>query len=342
MEIWREKGYELMIVAREKDVTLPLMDHYGYEYSVLSKARRGIVGLAIELLEHESRLLWLMFRKRPDVVLEVAGTFVVHAATLLGIPALVFSDTEHARLQNAITYPFATRIITPACYPDDLGEKHVRYNGYQELAYLHPDYFRPDPSIRDDLGLQEGEAYSVLRFVSWDASHDRGHAGMPLEGKRELVARLAKYGRVIISSEAPLAEEFEPYRVTVSPHRMHDLLAFANLYVGEGATMASEAAILGTPAVYISSIHVSTLEEQESLYGMVFNVSEPAAAISKAEFLFNVDGTDQIWAAKHAALLASMMDVTKVVCDEVEQVLVGQAAPADEPMVGQATARDGT
>ena len=134
MGIWQDKGYDLIVVARDKDVTLQLLDHYGFAYTVLSKARRGLAGLALELLEHEGRLLKLIRKERPDVLLEVAGTFIVHAAALTRTPALVFYDTEHARLSNAITYPFATRIITPDSYKDDLGRKHVRYNGYQELA----------------------------------------------------------------------------------------------------------------------------------------------------------------------------------------------------------------
>ena len=93
MRIWRERGYEVTVAARDKDVTLPLLDRYGLDYIVLSKARTGLVGLALELLEHEGRLLKLILRVRPDVVLEIAGTFIVHAAALTRTPALVFSDT---------------------------------------------------------------------------------------------------------------------------------------------------------------------------------------------------------------------------------------------------------
>jgi uncharacterized protein len=99
----------VVIAARDKDLTLALLDRFGYTYTVLSRARSGLGGLAREMVEHEGRLLRLMRRVRPQVVAEVAGTFIVHAALLARVPSLVFYDTEAASLSNAITYPFATR-----------------------------------------------------------------------------------------------------------------------------------------------------------------------------------------------------------------------------------------
>ena len=311
MAIWRKKGYDLIVVARDKDVVLQLLDHSGYDYQVLSRVRRGLSGLALELLEHESKLLKIIRREKPDVILEVAGTFVVHAAALTRTPALVFYDTEHARLQNAITYPFATRIITPDSYKDDLGRKHVRYNGYQELAYLHPNYFTPDPSILDELGLAEGEKYSLVRLVSWDASHDRGHRGLPADFHQSLVHRLAKYGRVFISAEGNLPHEFESYRLKAAPNRMHDILAYAQLYLGEGATMASEAAILGTPAIYVNTLFVSTLEEQEVAYQLVYNCVDPTTILSTVDQLLQDADTQLEFHERSKRLLADKIDLTQ-------------------------------
>jgi predicted glycosyltransferase len=321
MRIWQEKGYGVTIAARDKDVALQLLDHYGFEYTVLSRARKGLLGLTLELLEHEGRLLKLIRRARPDVILEFAGTFVVHAAALTRTPALVFTDTEHATFSNAITFPFATKVITPECFQGDLGRKHVRFNGYKELAYLRPDYFQPNQSILAELGLEEGEAYSLLRFVSWDASHDWGHEGASLAFKKELVAALEGHGRVIISSEASLPAEFESYRLPVAPHRMHDLLAFAQLYIGEGATMASEAAVLGTPAVYINPLSAGTIEELEQEYGLVFSPHSEKESLSRSVAIMCAGGMSEQWSHKRDRMLAEKEDITAFICDQVEQLI---------------------
>ena len=41
------------------------------------------------------------------------------------------------------------------------------------------------------------------------------------------------------------------------------------MYIGEGATTAAEAIILGTPAIYINTLNAGTISEQASKYGLV-------------------------------------------------------------------------
>tara|TARA_B100000315_G_C14584869_1_gene592441 strand:+ start:2797 stop:2976 length:180 start_codon:yes stop_codon:yes gene_type:complete len=50
---------------------------------------------------------------------------------------------------------------------------------------------------------------------------------------------------------------------------MHDVLYYATLYIGEGATMASECAMLVTHAIYVNSLTAGTLEKQEE-YGLIY------------------------------------------------------------------------
>ena len=65
---------------------------------------------------------------------------------------------------------------------------------------------------------------------------------------------LLKFGKVIISSEIKLPKEIELYKVNIKPSEMHNLMYYANLVYGESATMAAEAAYLGTPSIYIDNV----------------------------------------------------------------------------------------
>jgi predicted glycosyltransferase len=324
MKIWQGKGYKLLVVARDKDVTLQLLDAYGYDYLCLSKARKGLVGLGRELLEHEGKLFRLIQRERPDILLEIAGTFIVHAGFLTRTPSLVFYDTEHARLSNSITYPFATKVITPDCYTKDEGKKHIRYAGYHELAYLHPKYFTPDPAILTVAGFTPNDRLFLLRFVSWHASHDIGHKGFSITGKRELVNRLNDLGRVIITSEAPLPPEFEPYRMQVSPSRIHDLLYYCALYIGEGGTMASmasEAAVLGVPSIFVSSLSAGSFEELKGRYGLLHPIDDEQEALDFAVKLATEEDVRTEYRQRRQRLLEDKIDVTAWLVDFVEQEL---------------------
>jgi predicted glycosyltransferase len=235
---------------------------------------------------------------------------VAHVSALINKPSILFNDTEHGTLQNLLSYPFASAICTPSCYTKDLGKKQIRYNGYHELAYLHPNYFTPNSAVLDEMGLSKNDTFVILRFVSWDASPDVGQHG--IKNKIALVRELEKYGRVLITSEGRLDGGLAKYQIKVSPEKMHDLLYYASLHVGEGATMATESAILGTPSIYVSSL-VGTMGnfiELEQKYGLVFNYNDFDKAMKKAVELIQKPKLKERWREKKEKLLKDKIDVT--------------------------------
>lgn len=319
-EIWQERGHQVKLVARDKDVTLKLLDDYHYPYEVLSKQGSGLSGLSLELLTHANKLYKLAKDFKADVIMEIGGTFIVHVCRLLGIKGIVFTDTEHAKLSNAITFPFATHICTPTCYMDDLGKKQVRYNGFQELAYLHPNYFIPNPESLTASGLQKDEKFYVIRFVSWGASHDVGKVGLTDEQKIRLMTGLTRHGKVLIASEGALPPELEPYKVRVSPTKIHDLMYYASMYVGEGATMASESAILGTPSVYINPLILGYINEINHKYHLLHQFSEGDPAIEKVLELAENPNLKNEYRARHDQMLKDKTDVTAWMVDFIESL----------------------
>lgn len=313
----KQQGHRVWVTAREKEMTTNLLHRFGINHQIVSRQDKGKAGLARELILHESRVLRLIRREAIDVVLAIGGTFMVHACKMLGIPSLVFYDTENAKLQNAITYPFASRIYTPTCYEGDIGPKQRRYTGYHELAYLHPNHFTPDPTVLDALGVSRGTTYTIVRFVGWGATHDVGHSGLTTRSKRRALKAFGQYGPVFITSEKGLPEDLKPYTLPIPPDRIHDALYYASLCFGESATMASESCVLGTPAIYIDNEGRGYTNEQEKRYGGVFNFTESPsdqnASIEKGiEILADPSSKDQ-WALKRNQLLTEKIDVTEMI-----------------------------
>jgi predicted glycosyltransferase len=251
--IWEmeKRGHEVLITDRDKEILLDLLNAYGFEYITISKEGKNLSGLAIELLKRDYKLFNIARSYKPDLLIGLLSENLAHIGKLLRIPSVMFTDTEHAKLANMLTLPFTDVILTPSCYKKDLGKKQIRYNGYHELAYLHPNYFTPNPAVLDEIGLSKDDTFIILRFVSWSASHDVGQHG--IKNKIELVRELERYGQVFITSEGGLPKELEKYKIKVSPEKLHDLLYYASLYVGESPTIATESAILGVPAVLVSS-----------------------------------------------------------------------------------------
>ena len=108
-------------------------------------------------------------------------------------PAIVFEDTEHARLQRIAGLTFATRVVTGDGYLGDHGKKQRKYRGIWVQAYLDEWYFTPDAEAVRRHGL-EPKGYIVLRTVAWEAAHDAGHKGMGQTELREAVERLGGSG----------------------------------------------------------------------------------------------------------------------------------------------------
>jgi predicted glycosyltransferase len=317
---WKGRDHQVMITARDKEMTLQLLESYGFTFRCISAQGKGLWELAKELLVRDARLCAIARWFQPDILTGFSGISVAHVGTLLRKPSIVFYDTEFARLSNALTYPLATVVCTPTCYRGSIGAKQLRFSGYKELAYLHPCRFTPNPRIVEDLGVDHTHPYFIVRFVGWGAAHDLREKGLTNANKIKLVQELTKHGRVLISSEGKLPDALTPYRSPISVEKMHHVMAFATLYIGESATMASECAVLGVPAIFIATTGRGYTTELEQRYGLVFTFSdeEQNLAFYKIQELLARPHLREEWMARRQHMLAEKIDVTSWVVDLVE------------------------
>ena len=315
IKILKADGHKIFVTARNKEITLDLLNKFGMNYVEVGRYKKNNTSKAVEMFRIDYKLYKLAKRFNPDVLIGgVGNVYVAHVSALINKPSILFNDTEHGTLQNLLSYPFASAICTPSCYKKDIGNKQIRYNGYHELAYLHPNYFKPNPAVLDEIGLSKDDTFIILRFVSWTASHDVGYSGLTIDTKRKAVKEFEKYGHVFITSESPLSEEFERYRIAVSPEKIHDLMYYATLLYGESATMASECAVLGTHAIYSDFAGRGYTDEEEEKYELVFNFKldkeSQRESLEKAVELLENNNLKNIGEKKRKELLKDKIDVT--------------------------------
>ncbi len=310
----QEDGHQVLITGRDKDILIQLADSYHIPVEVFGKAGKGVVNLGKELLYRQWKLNGIIRKYKPDVMMAVAGTFISLLGWMRRIPTYVFYDTEHATVSNLLAYPFCKCIYVPRCYRKPIRWNHVRYNGYHELAYLHPNYFTPDESVLKEVGIQPGEIFTLLRFVNWGAGHDIGLSGLTAENKERAINEFGTYGRVLITSEAELPPDLEPFRLRLDVGRVHSLMAHAALIFGESATMASEGAVMGVPGVYIDPVGRGYTDEQEKVYGIVFNFThnQQEQAIDKGISILNGYQREK-WRAIGKRIIEEKIDVTEMI-----------------------------
>jgi predicted glycosyltransferase len=203
---------------------------------------------------------------------------------------------------------------------------HVTYAGDHELAYLHADRLEPDARRLAAYGVSADDRYSIVRFVSWQAVHDRNEKGLTGEQKPDLVAALERHGKVFISSEAPLPEDLAAYELKGPVEDIHHLLAHAQMIVGESATMSSEAAVLGVPAVMIATTGRGYTDDQERRYGHVrhFVEDDYDQAVAAVEELFAWNPRERGQQARER-LLEDKIDVTRWKVDYFESTFSGSS-----------------
>jgi predicted glycosyltransferase len=303
-----KKGSAVLFTTRDKEVAVKLLDHYGFQYVNFGKPFKNKLGKIWGLFLFTWRLFFAALKFKPDIYLN-ATQYSAVVAWLLRKPHISLEDTFNFE-QVRLYMPFTSAVLTGSYPHPALGKKEIHYDGYQELAYLHPKRYQPDPQILKMLEVKPGEKYIVLRFISWNASHDFGSAGMSFEQKNGLVNELENYAKILISSEAELPGPLKKYQLHVPPHKIHDVLAFASLYIGEGATMASECAMLGTPAIYMNSQNVFTIQEQENKYGLIYSYRDFNGVVEKALELIKIPDLRNEFRIKKEKMLSEKIDLT--------------------------------
>ena len=160
------------------------------------------------------------------------------------------------------------------------------------------------------MGLKPGERFIIVRFITWGASHDVGHHG--IEDRMGFIKELEQYGRVLISSEGELGPEFAPYQIRLPPEKFHDLLYYATLYIGEGGTTATEAALLGTHSILIdtSARQCGNFYDLRS-YGLLWFTGDTAEGMNIAKTLLSDPETKAKGKEKLSKLLDEKIDLNK-------------------------------
>jgi hypothetical protein len=321
---WLERGDAVQIVTRDKDITHDLLDLYELPYVCLSRQQTGARS-AVELARRWLQMgIWIR-RFQPDVVLSVAGISTAPPARLLRVPNVAFTDTETAVLSNRIAFPFADRIVTPEWFTAAHGPRHFRYRGFHEWSYLNPTVFRADPQVVRDAGIDPDRPYAVVRLVRWRAAHDRAQHGFDAADAIDVVQRLSRRLPVHLSVEGPVSDALRPYVTRMRVDRIHHVLAHASLVVGESPSMATEAALLGIPAVLVSSWagRCGNMQVLERRYGLmqVFNDSRRGveAAVALAESPADRGVAEQ----RRQALLTDLCDMDAMMDEQVAAVARG-------------------
>ncbi len=179
------------------------------------------------------------------------------------------------------------------------------------MAYLHPNHFTPDKKVVEKY-INLNKPYFILRFAQLNAYHDLGVSGINTEIAQHLIDILKQYGDIYITSERPLEEQFEQYRIKIDPSDMHHVMAFASLYIGDSQTMAAECGVLGVPFVRFNGFvgKIGYLRELEDVYHLGFGIKprEVDKLYKVVEELLQMPNRKEVFQERRQKMLSEKID----------------------------------
>ncbi len=169
IKIMEDRGHSFIVIAREKEMTLNLLDSYRIKYKSRGKGMESVAGKFFYLPFGILFTVYYAIKFKPDIFISMGSPFAAIASKFVKKPHITFDDTENAVLTQFLYKPFTEVILSPSAYRKVINTKHIKFNSFMELCYLHPNNYTPDPSIRNLLHLEPEKRYCLVRFVKWKA-----------------------------------------------------------------------------------------------------------------------------------------------------------------------------
>ncbi len=316
-KIEKKNGKVLFIIIEKEGIIKNIVSSYGFNNKVIGINKKSVIGKILFTFKIVSKLLIIINRFKPDIVFSPTSPYTSLACAISKAKSICWVDTETATINIKYSHWHVNSILLPFSFYNKLPYKNIiKYNGYKELAYLHPNNFKPNKDVLTELNLNESDKIVLMRFSALNAMHDIGLKSEALVNDDKILEFIKnienKYNaKVFISvTERNLDNRFEKYKLTIAPEKYIHLLSFCSLYIGEGTTTASEAGVLGVPWVNIQKTKRGYLIDQENTYGLGIRTDDIDFAFRKAEEYLSDKNIKITWQKKRDKLLSDKIDVS--------------------------------
>ena len=248
----RKKGHQIVFTTRKHPDTIPLAQILGEKPIVIGEYKPS--NLSDRLEESSKRILEFskMFRNNPpDIAIAHQSVELCRTAYGLGIPIILTADTPHAIAVNRLTIPFASLVVAsraiPAKFFKEQGAKNIVYfDGVDEIAWIKN--FKPKPEI------QIKKPLIIVRQIESKAVYVKNK----MDYSKIIIKQLESLGNVqFIQRYNKEEEDSSKTRFVDSAN----LVAYADLVISAGGTLAREAALQGVPSLVISEIGKTYVNE---------------------------------------------------------------------------------
>ena len=258
IQILKSHQNEVTVSVKDIPVAMRLLEAFKIPYINFGRKFDSIFLKGISQLRYDDNLHRIARKANIDVAVGSSIT-IAHASVFHRMKSILLDDddAEAVKLFSWFAHPFADCIVSPdALSHQRNNNKGITYRGTHELFYLHPNYYKPDITLVKEAGINTETPFFILRFVSGKAYHDAGEKWITMDQKLKIIDIIKEFGNVFITTERKIEPELEKWQLKVAPEKIHHLMYYSSMFIGDSQTMTSEAAIFGyacTQMQYICS-----------------------------------------------------------------------------------------
>ncbi len=268
----RRVGYEVLLTCREYEYTVGSLKRLGFKPLVIGRYVEGdSKHKVLADIKRMKELLDVVSEWRPDALIAYPNPPAARIAFGLGIRYLALTDSPHSVIPSRLSLPLSDVVIYPSAIPQEEIAKFitnytklVSYNGVDEVAWI----IRSKPNLNylvKELNLRPCN-YVVIRPHEHLATYYRGvKVGVDL---MRLIREINDLGlttvvlpRYSVHEEliTKLKEKGLNIKVIKGGYDGVSLTYYALAVITGGASMAREAAILGTLGItyFPKDLHVN-------------------------------------------------------------------------------------
>lgn len=314
----QDNGHIVKFVLTEKDILIKLVKEYNFDYEILAYRKKAESFFdKLSKISKSTRMLNAIVKRNHTDLMIGCLSQMAWIGFIRKIPTIFFGedDFNYTWMQGIITYPFVSTILAPAMTKvGPFKWKKISYNGYQKLAYLHPNEFVPDK--KKLIGIDLSKPFYVIRLVSLSAHHDINIGGLNYNLLHKIIDALKNRGTVYVSSEEELPFDFNQYGLpgNINIKDIHHILYYSTLFLGDSQSMAVEAAMLGVPNIRYNDFagKISILNELENVYKLTssINTQFPNQLLDLVDKITANEHIRKQYSVNRHKMLAEKIDVT--------------------------------
>lgn len=264
-----ERGFQVFLTARDSYQVCELLRLHGLSCQVVGRHYGKnwilkLLGTAFRAVQ----LLPLAARQSPSLAVSHGSRAQLIAASVLRIPSVVMFDYEF----SARGFLHPDWVFVPDVIPEERirrkPDRILRYHGLKEDVYVPR--LKPDPNIRDLLGIRAGKLVVTVRPPATEAHYHNPEGEQFLaETLRYLldqpdaqVVMLPRNENQATILRSQWAQAIDEGRIIVPAHAVDglNLIWNSDLVISGGGTMNREAAALGVPVFSIFRGHMGAVD----------------------------------------------------------------------------------